>query len=326
VKELLALSVGSIPSLKYAERVSLLENLGGVDEFRSLKPIDLASLFHRVPRNTIWDPGTLLEGAEKIASSMEKKGVLLLTPLDSLYPPQLKEIYDPPFLIFYRGALPSWNETFLAVVGTRKPTVAGRKAAYTLAKEASGMGIVIVSGLARGIDGEAHRGALDGGGKTIAVLGHGPDTVYPISNRKLGERILQEGGLFLSEYPPGTAPLPYHFPARNRIISGLCRGTLVIEAPVGSGALITADFALEQGRDLWVHKVGIESPQGGGTRRLGEEGAPVIETSLDILNHWGMRGTRNTDVPVERVKNTAMNLAPGQWLAEQLREELKRKR
>ena len=326
MKELLALSVGSIPSLKYAERVSLLENLKGVDEFRSLKPIDLASLFHRVPRNTIWDPGSLLEGAEKIASSMAKKGVLLLTPLESLYPPQLKEIFDPPFLIFYRGPLPTWNETFLAVVGTRKPTIQGRKAAYTLAKEASEMGMVIVSGLARGIDGEAHRGALDGRGKTIAVLGHGPDTVYPVSNRKLGERILKEGGLFLSEYPPGTAPLPYHFPARNRIISGLCRGTLVIEAPVGSGALITADYALEQGRDLLVHKVGMESPQGGGTQRLGEEGAPVIETSLDILNHWGLGGTRNIDVPVEKVKHKATNLAPGQWLADQLREELKRKR
>ena len=326
MKELLALSVGSIPSLKYAERVSLLENLKGVDEFRSLRPIDLASLFHRVPRNTIWDPGSLLEEAEKIASSMVKKGVLLLTPLDSLYPPQLKEIYDPPFLIFYRGPLPAWNETFLAVVGTRKPTVAGRKAAYTLAKEAAGVGMVIVSGLAQGIDGEAHRGALDGRGKTIAVLGHGPDTVYPVLNRRLGERILKEGGLFLSEYPPGTTPLPYHFPARNRIISGLCRGTLVIEAPVGSGALITADYALEQGRDLLVHKVGMESPQGGGTQRLGEEGAPVIETSLDILNHWGLGGTRNIDVPVEKVKQKATNLAPGQWLADQLREELKRKR
>lgn len=325
---LLALSVGSIPSLKYSERVSLLENLSGVDGFRSLKPIDLASRFHRVPRNTIWNPSTLLEEAEKISNAMRKKGIQLLTPLDPLFPPQLKEIYDPPFLLFYRGALPAWTETFLAVVGTRQPTGTGRKAAYTLSREAAGCGIVIVSGLARGIDGEAHRGALDGRGKTIAVLGNGPDSVYPVSNRKLGERILQEGGTFFSEYPPGTPPWPYHFPARNRIISGLCRGVMVVEAPLGSGALITADYALEQGRDLFMHKAGMESIQGGGTKRLREEGAPVIETCQDILFHWGIRrelkiesGSRATVS-----KGKVANLSPGQWLAEQLSEELERKR
>jgi len=328
VKELLALSVGSIPSLKFSERVSLLEKLKGVDEFRSLKPIDLASTFRRIPKNTIWDPSTLLESAEKTVKAMEKRGVQLLTPLESSYPPQLKEIYDPPFLLFYRGVLPTWNETFLAIVGTRHPTGVGRKAAYTLAKEASRLGMVIVSGLARGIDGEAHRGALDGGGRTIAVLGHGPDSVYPVSNRKLGERILQEQGVFFSEYPPGTAPLPYHFPARNRIISGLSRGVVVVEAPVGSGALITSDYALEQGRDLFIHRVGIESMQGGGTKQLGDEGAPVIESCRDILAHWGIREMQKLEADSQpaAAKTKATNLAPGQWLAEQLREELERKR
>ncbi|MCX7786262.1 MAG: DNA-processing protein DprA [Spirochaetes bacterium] len=328
MKELLALSIGSIPSLKFSERVSLLETVRGVEDFRALKPIDLVSRFRRIPRNTIWDPSILLESAEKIATVMMKRGIQFLTPLDSSYPPQLKEIYDPPFLLFYRGILPSWNETFLAIVGTRQPTTEGRKAAYALAKEASSLGMVIVSGLARGIDGEAHKGAVDSGGKTIAVLGHGPDSVYPMSNRKLGERVLQEGGMFLSEYPPGTAPLPYHFPARNRMISGLSRGVVVVEAPLGSGALITSDYALEQGRDLFVHQVGMESAQGGGTKQLGEEGAPVVGTCRDILNYWGMRGDQNleTDSQLARVHNTATNLSPGQWLAEQLREELERKR
>lgn len=332
MKELLALSVGSIPSLRFHERVALLENLSGVAEFRSLKPIDLVSMFHRVPRNTIWDPPTLVESAEKTAKAMVKKGIQLLTPLDVTYPPQLKEIFDPPFLLFYRGSLPTWNETFLAVVGTRQPSGAGRKAAYSLSRDASKVGMVIVSGLARGIDGEAHRGALDGKGRTIAVLGHGPDSVYPLSNRKLGERILEEGGLFISEYPPGTAPLPYHFPARNRIISGLSRGVVVVEAPVGSGALITADYALEQGRDLFIHKAGMESVQGRGTRQLGEDGAPVLETCGDILNHWGLQrewGIEENSIPTR--ENEASNEkstahTPGQWLAEQLRAELERKR
>jgi len=328
VKELLALSVGSIPSLKFSERVSLLENLSGVDEFRSLKPIDLAPRFHRIPKNTIWDPSILLDSAEKALNAMEKRGIQLLTPLDSSYPPQLKEIYDPPFLLFYRGVLPTWNETFLAIVGTRQPTGLGRRSAYMLAKEASQLGMVIVSGLARGIDGEAHRGALDGGGRTIAVLGHGPESVYPVSNRKLGERILQEQGAFFSEYPPGTAPLPYHFPARNRIISGLSRGVVVVEAPVGSGALITSDYALEQGRDLFIHRVGMESMQGGGTKQLGDEGAPAIENCKDILAHWGIREMQKLEADSQPTaeKTRTINLAPGQWLAEQLREELERKR
>ncbi|GAB4365308.1 MAG: DNA-processing protein DprA [Spirochaetales bacterium] len=327
MKELLALSVGSVPGLRFPERLSLFASLKGIDDFRSLKPIDLAERFHRVPRNTVWSPTALLESAEKSLRSMEKRGIRLLTPLDPFYPPQLKEIYDPPFLLFYRGFLPTWEETFLAIVGTRKPTGAGRTAAYTLAKEASRLGMVIVSGLARGIDGEAHKGCLDSQGKTVAVLGHGLDTVYPVCNRSLGERILRAGGIFFSEYPPGTPPKPYHFPARNRIISGLSRGVVVVEAPYGSGALITADYAMEQGRDLMIHRVGAESVHSTGTERLREDGAPVIESCQDLLTLWGFLNIQPTEVvPGESSKVMARGMDPGQWLARQLREELERKR
>jgi DNA processing protein len=142
----------------------------------------------------------------------------------------------------------------------------------------------VVSGLALGIDAMAHRGNVEGGAPTVAVLGCGPDMVYPHSNRPLARRILETGGIVLSEYPPGTRPYKGNFPARNRIISGLARGVVSVEAPEKSGALITARFAADQNRDLWVDKAGL--PRGAGTARLAEEGAKVISSARDILAEW----------------------------------------
>jgi DNA processing protein len=134
----------------------------------------------------------------------------------------------------------------------------------------------------------AHRGNLEGGAPTVAVLGSGLDYIYPVSNRSLARRILENDGVLLSEYPPGTGPFKWNFPARNRIISALARGVVIVEAPLKSGALITARFALEQNRDLWVAYVGTVSPLGGGTAKLVEEGAPVIKSGREILEEWGM--------------------------------------
>jgi DNA processing protein len=155
----------------------------------------------------------------------------------------------------------------------------------------------VISGLALGIDAMAHRGSLEGGAPTIAVLGSGVDAIYPVSNRSLARRILENGGVILSEYPPGTSPMKWHFPARNRIISALARGVLIVEAPAKSGALITAQFALEQNRDLWVassgavagNPHGVFSAYGEGTRKLAADGARIIYSASDILDEWNLK-------------------------------------
>jgi DNA processing protein len=148
-------------------------------------------------------------------------------------------------------------------------------------------GIGVASGLARGIDREAHEGCVAAGGYSIAVLGNGIDLLYPSSSAPLARALLKGGGVVVSEYPPGTPPLRFHFPARNRIISGLSRSVVVVQAPARSGALITAEYALEQGRDMYVHSAGLAGSAGDGTRRLAESGAPVIGSCEDIMRDWG---------------------------------------
>ena len=177
-----------------------------------------------------------------------------------------------------------------AVVGTRKPSGRAAAQAYGIARDLGRAGVPVVSGLALGIDALAHRGNLEGGGATAAVLGSGLDRIYPSSNRPLARRILETGGVLLSEYPPGTEPQKWRFPARNRIIAGLARGALIVEAPASSGALITAQFALEQGRDLWVGSSGASGAAlGEGTMRLVREGARAVSSAGEILYEWGIR-------------------------------------
>jgi DNA processing protein len=198
------------------------------------------------------------------------------------YPPQLREIYDPPVAIYVRGRLPRWTEPLFAVVGTRHPTGAARRAAFALGYQLGAWGAATVSGLARGIDSEAHRGTLDAQGFTVAVLGSAVDEIFPDSSKPLARKILAANGSLLSEYPPGVRARSHHFPARNRIISGLSRAVVVVQAPQRSGALITAEYALEQGRELLVHAAGLEGQTGAGTRRLRDDGAGVVASGVDI--------------------------------------------
>lgn len=207
-------------------------------------------------------------------------GAIELT--DPLYPPLLKEIYDPPVVLYYRGDLRTLGQYTVAIVGSRKTTAYGRSAAERLASALVKQGIVIVSGMARGIDTCAHRGALSAAGKTVAVLGSGLDVCYPRENKFLMEKISQNG-VVISEFPPGTQPKAAHFPMRNRIISGLSAGVVVVEAAEKSGALITADCALEQGREVFAVPGSIHSPTSRGCHRLIKEGAAVVETAADIL-------------------------------------------
>ncbi len=321
----LLLAVNRIPCLRWDEKLRVLDAVRTLDGFLRLRPVDAALLAGRRLRNLVWRPGDLAAEAEKHHRAAESRKIRILPWTEPGYPPQLREIYDPPFLLFARGALPDWSRPALAVVGTRMPTGAGRRAAYELAFQAAEAGIPVVSGLARGIDGEAHRGCLDAGGLTVAVLGNGADGIYPVSHRGLAESILEAGGLALTEYAPGEGVRRHHFPARNRIISGLCRGVVIVEAPLKSGALLTADYALEQGRDLFVHGGCLEGENGAGLRRLAEDGAPAIFSLDAILEEWspGTRRPGDSRVPAgpER-RGPGDSGAPGRSLALFLQEEL----
>lgn len=206
---------------------------------------------------------------------------------DPAYPPLLLATADPPVLLYAMGD-PAWLQApSLAVVGTRHPSRQGEENARAFASHLSEVGLTIVSGLALGIDAAAHEGGLTGPGRTVAVVGTGLDQVYPRRHRALAERIATEG-LIVSEYPLGTPPLPPNFPQRNRLIAGLSRGTLVVEAAVQSGSLITARLAAEQGREVFAIPGSIHAPQSRGCHALIKQGAKLVESAQDILEelHW----------------------------------------
>jgi DNA processing protein len=210
----------------------------------------------------------------------EARGVIPVG--DPRYPPALLQTADPPLLLYAQGRFELLQATSLAIVGSRNPTPQGRENATAFAAHLSRAGMTIVSGLALGIDGAAHAGALEGAASTIAVVGTGLDRVYPRRHRELAHRIAAEG-LLLSEYPPGTPPLAENFPIRNRIIAGLTRGTLVVEAALQSGSLITARLAVEAGRDVFAIPGSIHSPQSRGCHALIKQGAKLVDRAEDIL-------------------------------------------
>lgn len=198
---------------------------------------------------------------------------------DADYPRELKTIHDPPALLYVRGRLPEVDG--LAVVGSRRASNSGIALTSRICQEIAGNGLVIVSGLARGIDSAAHRAALDANGLTIGVLGCGIDQIYPRENRLLFSEVAGTGAI-ISEYPPGSPPLPGHFPGRNRIISGLAKGVLIVEAAQKSGSLITADFALEQGREVFAIPGGVTQSNSEGVNGLLKDGAHLVTESRDI--------------------------------------------
>ncbi|MFV9506997.1 MAG: DNA-processing protein DprA [Oscillochloridaceae bacterium umkhey_bin13] len=210
--------------------------------------------------------------------------VTLLTLEDANYPALLREAPGAPPLIYLRGSLPPAEDWTVAVVGTRVPTAYGREATYQLASDLARAGVCVVSGLALGVDTLAHEATLEVGGRTLAVLGSGVDLPTPERNRRLGERIVAQGGALISDYPLGTPPTATNFPPRNRIISGLSRATLVIEAGERSGALITVGFALEQGRDVFAVPGSIFSRQSAGCHRLIRDGAGLARSAADLLS------------------------------------------
>lgn len=207
----------------------------------------------------------------------------LVSITDDNYPALLRELRDPPLLLYLKGNPDALHLPALAIVGSRNPTRGGSENAVNFAAHLGRCGFVIVSGLAQGIDTAAHRGALDGKAMTIAVLGHGIDRVYPAANRDLAHAIAQQGTL-LSEYPLGTPPKRENFPARNRLISGLSLGVLVVEAAYRSGSLITARLASEQGREVFALPGSIHNPLARGCHRLIRDGAKLVESAADIID------------------------------------------
>jgi DNA processing protein len=214
--------------------------------------------------------------------NLRRAGADAITRRDPRYPPRLAEIYDPPPVLYVRGELDAPERPSVAIVGTRGATSYGRMAAEHLAAGLAREGVTIVSGLAVGIDAAAHRGALTGGGRTIAVLANGLDRVYPSQHARLSAQIAEAGAL-VTEFPLGTKPDAMNFPRRNRVISGLTSGTLVVEAGARSGALITASFAVEQGRDVFAVPGSIFSPASQGANSLIRDGATPVTSPEDVL-------------------------------------------
>ena len=264
----------------------LLERFGHPQDvlnasFESLMEIDgISPNMARAIGETRYDRGKIIDKYCKI-----QKPVRLITFDDPSYPERLREIPDPPVILYVNGELPVKNEKTISIVGTRRPTPYGRKVAEYLAGELARDGWIIISGMARGIDGIAHKKALESGGKSVGVLGCGIDIIYPGEHQELFDNITRNGAI-VSEFPPGTPPEKYNFPRRNRIISGISWGTLVIEAAEGSGSLITAHFALDQGREVFAVPGNISSKMSKGTNRLIKEGAKIVEDVQDIMEEY----------------------------------------
>ncbi len=268
-----------LPGVGPATAAMLLAHFGSPESIFSTGPADPAcgGPLREALRNPPWDE------VEADLAWLAGSGRTILTLDDPRYPPLLREIPDPPPLLFVQGDPSVLAAVQLAMVGSRNPSRSGAETAHDFARHLGGVGLVITSGLALGIDAASHRGALRGGGQTVAVLGTGPDRVYPASHRELAHAVVDEGGALVSEYPPGTPPLAHHFPRRNRIISGLSLGTLVVEAAARSGSLITARMAMEQGREVFAIPGSIHNPLARGCHRLIRDGAKLVETAADVL-------------------------------------------
>ncbi|MDR1252317.1 MAG: DNA-processing protein DprA [Treponema sp.] len=295
---LLDLIIARLPGLAFSERIILCESFDREGDLIQNSKEGIEKIIRRELRGP-WNPLRIRALAERDEAAARLRRIGWVSWVSAAYPPLLREIYDPPPVLFFRGKLPNPEKPLVAIVGTRRPSPQAAAQAYDIARDLGRRGISVISGLALGIDAMASRGNLEGGVPTFVVLGSGVDEVYPSANRFLAKRILDGGGALLSEYPPGTGPRTWTFPARNRIISAMARSVLIVEAPSRSGALITAGQSLDQGKDLWVASVGAAG--GGyavpltqaaalydrsGTAKLVEDGAGIISSAADILREW----------------------------------------
>ena len=282
------LALSRIAGLRSIDVTLLLRHFGSAKAiFSAASPAGLRSLglnegLYRQIRG-IHQQSDLRRGIDQDLQWLSIPGNHLITIRDRAYPPLLREIPDPPSSLFVQGDPATLAAPQIAVVGSRKASRLGLQSAFNFAKRLSDTGFVVTSGLALGIDAESHRGAMQGVTPTVAVLGAGLGKIYPARHRRLAEHILADGGCLISEFPLDAPALPFHFPRRNRIISGLALGTLIIEAEVRSGSLITARLALEQNREVFALPGSIYNPQSSGCHWLIKQGAKLVENLDDIL-------------------------------------------
>ncbi len=284
--------ISSLVNLPPVKRKLLLDRYGSPGNLWMVEEETLKHMKFLTPKMVehIMDK-KLRAKTEELLKRITDDRIDIITIDDDAYPENLRYIYDPPLVLYSRGEIKG-IEPCIAVVGSRRATSYGLDTSELLSYQLSKCGFTIVSGMARGVDSKAHSGALKAGGRTIAVLGCGIDIIYPEENKKLMERILENGAV-ISEYLPGMPPHPFNFPARNRIISGMSRAVAVIEASEGSGSLITADYALEQGRDVFAVPGNINCTNSRGTNKLIRDGARIIMGIDDILDELKMTDIAN---------------------------------
>jgi DNA processing protein len=280
------IALNMTPGIGPRAAARLLERFGSAEAVFNATRGELESLRLRSEAIESIRARDLFEKAEDEIESVRKLGADVLLLDDGIYPQLLREIFDPPITLYLKGA---WGLCFeqpcVAVVGSRRCSTYGQNAASMLARDLAQRGVTIISGLARGIDAAAHRGALEAGGRTVAVVGTGLDQVYPRDHRKLVDEILATGGALVSEFPLGTPPAPQNFPYRNRVISGLSLGVLIVEAAENSGSLITARMAMEQNREVWAVPGNITSRNSFGTNYLIKgAGAKLVQQWQDIAS------------------------------------------
>ena len=259
-----------------------VQKLGAAERLFSASLTELESLGMPAEAAQFCFDGRSRAAAMDEAKRIIEQGATFLTPEDEAYPGRLLEIYDPPPVLWVRGNAALLNRAGIAIVGTRQPSPYGSGMAEVLARDLARRGVVIMSGMARGVDTCAHKGALDAGGATVAVWGTGIDVIYPKENKRLAEQIVSQGGAIVSEFPLGTFPAPQNFPIRNRTLSGMSVGVLVVEAAEYSGTRITARCALEQGRDVYAVPGNVTNKNAWGPNTLIKQGAKLTATWEDI--------------------------------------------
>ncbi len=276
------LALSLVPGLGTRRIHLLMKACGSPANVFRLSPAQLARLQLSEKARAFIASGCALRAGEEAVGQAEKQGIRILSVFDDEYPHQLKEIYDPPLVLYCLGNTSLLRRPAIAVVGSRRCSLYGKEITEKITRELSSLGICIVSGLARGIDAQAHRGALESEGTSVAVLGSGVDVIYPRENRRLYQRVC-ERGCVISEFACGSFPAPQNFPIRNRVISGLCYGTVIVEAAEFSGSLITARLTLEQNRELWAVPGNITSKGSYGPNYLIKQGAKILLDIQDVL-------------------------------------------
>jgi len=292
---------------------ALVERFGGPEAAFSASDAEINQVEQLKPKGLEKLRGPVPAAIDRDMTLLGELGVTLLPCTSEDYPANLKQIYDPPVVLYVSGALVEADKLAVAIVGSRRASVYGRSIAEKIARDLAYRGLTIVSGGARGVDTAAHKGALEAGGRTVAFLGCGIDVSYPLENKKLFAAIADSGAV-VSEFPFGSNPEPWRFPPRNRLISGMSLGVLVCQSPEASGALITAGYAAEQGKDVFAVPGNVDEERNCGCHKLIKDGAKLVETTEDILEELGLTCDDNARaeqlaLPIESLQGPERQIA-----------------